>query len=66
MSATVDFPTLEHAACRLCEAEHGPGSYDQPRRKRAWYRRRAERHIERARALATADAVMAIFGYRRA
>jgi len=55
------FDTLERAAKRLCEQRHGAGSWDTKHRKRAAYRRMADRMLS----LATADAFMAIFGLKR-
>ena len=56
-----DFNTLERAAKRLCEQRHGAGSWNTKHRKRAAYRRMADRMLS----LATADAFMAIFGLKR-
>lgn len=60
-----DFPHLESQARALCESRHGPGSWDAKHRKRAHYRERAAQQIAYARGIKTADALMAIFGYRR-
>lgn len=60
-----DFHHLESQARALCESRHGPGSWETKHRKRAFFRERAQREIERARAVSTADALLSIFGYRR-
>lgn len=64
--AMTDFRQLESRARDLCEARHGPGSWEAKHRKRAFFRERAQRDIERANSVSTADALLSIFGYRRA
>lgn len=60
-----DFHHLESRAKTLCESRHGPGIWEAKHRKRAFFRERAQREIDRARAISTADALLSIFGYRR-
>lgn len=57
---------LERIARQLCEASRGAGSWDKPRCHRNHWRVRARAYISRAHAISTADALMAIFGLRRA
>lgn len=58
-----DYTTVERLARRLC-ADAG-GDWDRKYTKRAHWRAKASRLIERGRGIATADALMAIFGLRR-
>lgn len=60
-----EFETVERLAKRICEDRHGAGSWDAKHRRRADYRAEAMRQIERARGMATADALMGVFGLRR-
>jgi hypothetical protein len=56
---------LERIARQLCEASRGAGAWDKPRCKRNHWRKRARSYINRAHAVSTADALMAVFGLRR-
>jgi hypothetical protein len=46
---TFAFDDVERVARNICEAKHGPGSYDAPHRKRACYRAAAVRVLCLAR-----------------
>lgn len=61
-----DFAQLERFARDLCNARRGPGAWDHKGCKRNLWRRLASAEIERQHAINTADALMGIFGYRRA
>jgi hypothetical protein len=56
---------LERIAQQLCESKRGAGAWDKPRCKRNHWRVRARSYINRAHAVSTADALMAVFGFRR-
>jgi len=58
-----DFQTTESIARRLCEA--AGRDYDAPGCKKNHWRRKAREFIARERGIATADAFMGIFGFRR-
>jgi hypothetical protein len=62
---TITHTTLERIARQLCEASRGAGAWDKPRCKRNHWRKRARTYINRAHAIGTADALMAVFGLRR-
>ena len=59
-----DHNTIERLARRLCH-ESG-GDWERRYTKRAHWMAKARRLVERERGIATADALMGIFGYRRA
>lgn len=63
--SSFEFETVERLARRICEDRHGARSWDAKHRRRADYRSEAMRQIEHARGVATADALMAAFGFRR-
>lgn len=58
-----DFNTMDGIARQLCEA--AGRDYDAPGCKKNHWRRKARALIERERGIATADALMGIFGLRR-
>lgn len=60
-----DFQTIERIARQLAEDRFGEGHFDRKGTKRSYWRRKARALIERERGIATADALMGIFGLRR-
>lgn len=62
---TLPHAQLEALARRLCDSRYGSGHYDKPRTHRGYWCRKAAAEIQRNRAIATADALFAIFGMRR-
>jgi hypothetical protein len=60
-----DFDTLERLARQLCERRHGTGSWERKHRKRAAYRDRAARELDKRKGLGFPDNFMAIFGFWR-
>jgi hypothetical protein len=68
MTTGTDIPhdQLEAVARALCELRVGDkGRYDRKGCKRSHWRQRARTYINRAHAISTADALMAVFGFRR-
>lgn len=64
-NATISYATLERMARDLCESARGPNAWAKPRCQRNHWRAVARKTIERERGIATADALMAVFGMRR-
>lgn len=61
-----DFYAVEKLARAMCDAKHGEYTWERKGCKRNYWRRLASAEIERQHAINTADALMGIFGYRRA
>lgn len=61
-----DHATIERIARRMAEDRFGAGHFDRKGTKRSYWRRKARELVERERGISLADAVMGIFGFRRA
>jgi len=60
-----NFAQLESLAREICDSRNGAGHYDQSGTHRNHWRALARAEIECGLAISTADALMAVFGFRR-